>query len=550
MPNIILTGFSYAGKSAMGRTIARRLGWPAIDTDEIIVRKAGRPVSQIFANDGEERFRELERDALQEACSASRAVISTGGGAVLDPANRSLMAESGVVICLDARAETIYERLNESERRGRHKQPRPLLSGDDPLVTIRQLKASRQPFYAEAHWTVHTDRLSSEQVADEVLHAHFVITGQRLPPKLFKEADFVVTTETQSYPGYIGWNILDRAGHHFREAGLAGNLYIIADKGVYEAHGLRLEQSLAGAGYSTAVYPVPSGEASKTLDAAGGIYEWLAGRRAERGDTVVSFGGGMVGDLGGFVAATYLRGLRLAHVPTSLLAMVDASIGGKVAVNLPAGKNLVGAFYQPSLVLADAGTLTTLPQRELTAGWAEVIKHALILDAGLMAFLQENREPLLSLDASVTSEAIRRSAAIKAGVVSEDEKETTGRRMLLNYGHTIGHALEAAASYSDLLHGEAVAIGMAGAANISHRVGLLDGASVKEQNETLQAFGLPSLAPPVSGDAVRRAMRLDKKVSGKALRWVLLERIGHSTVRGNVPAHVVEETLERVLTSN
>src|SRR3970040_2233460 len=240
-------------------------------------------------------------------------------------------------------------------------------------------------------------------------------------------------------------------------------------------------------------YTVPPGEASKSLETAAAIYDWLIGQRAERGHTVVALGGGMITDLAGFVAATYLRGLPLVQVPTSLLAMVDAAVGGKVAVNHPRSKNAIGAFYQPRFVLADVSTLRTLPQRELS-GWAEALKHALILDAGLLSFFEQHAEAVVRLEPEPTTEAIRRSVAIKASVVSEDEREVTGRCTCLNYGHTVRHAAEAPASYGRSRHGEADAIGMTAAAAISRRLGLLSLADERRQRELLKRFGLAARA--------------------------------------------------------
>jgi 3-dehydroquinate synthase len=255
----------------------------------------------------------------------------------------------------------------------------------------------------------------------------------------------------------------------------------------------------------------------------------------------------MIGDLAGFVAATFLRGLPLVHVPTSLLAMVDASIGGKVAVDLPQGKNLVGAFYQPRLVVTDAAALKTLPPRELTAGWAEVTKHALIQDADLLALLEEAAPALTGLEPEITTEVVRRSVAIKAQVVSEDERETTGRRTILNYGHTVGHALEAAADYTGLLHGEAVAIGMTAAAQIGRRMEVTPPALVERQKALLERFGLPVKAPALSLDRVLDAIALDKKVSGKAVRWVLLADVGLPVLRQDVPEPLVRQVVAELL---
>jgi 3-dehydroquinate synthase len=549
MPNIILIGFSYTGKSSVARMVARRLGWHAVDTDDMVVAKAGRPIADIFATDGEWLFRLLEKAAVSEACARSNLVIATGGGAPADRNNRRVMRNSGVVICLDARPETIYARLRESETRNPSRNPRPLLADPDPLAAIQRLKATRQEFYGEAHATVSTDGKALQQVADEVVRAYQSLTQrpQAAPSDAKPAPDFTVTTETQWYPGYVGWGILGTLGRRMRDLGLKGRPFVIADRTVYGLYGGRLEASLQEAGFNPVVHQLEPGENSKDMASAMSIYFWLAENRAERSDCIVSFGGGVAGDLAGFIAATYVRGMPLVHAPTSLLAMVDAAVGGKVAVNLPVGKNLVGAFYQPRLVLADTETLTTLPRRELAAGWAEVIKHALILDARLFSYMDENRDKLVEFDPVLSTEVIKRSAAIKAEVVSQDEKETLGLRILLNYGHTVGHALEAATGYEALLHGEAVSIGMMAAGRISVATGRLPAEALAEQQRMLAAFGLPLTAPQVDLEAVRRAMSLDKKVSGKAIRWVLLEDIGRSTTDAAVPTDVVEQALARVV---
>jgi 3-dehydroquinate synthetase len=255
----------------------------------------------------------------------------------------------------------------------------------------------------------------------------------------------------------------------------------------------------------------------------------------------------MVGDLAGFVAATYLRGMPVVQAPTSLLAMVDAAIGGKVAVDQREAKNLVGAFYQPLLVFADVATLRTLPERELTSGWAEVIKHALLMDDGLLALLEDRVDALRALEPEVTTQVVRRSMALKAQVVAEDERELTGRRSILNYGHTAGHALEAAAGYGTLLHGEAVAWGMLIAGEIGRRIGLTPPEAVERQRALLTRFGLLRAMPAVRVDAVVSAMSLDKKVSGKSIRWVLLADIGTPVLRSDVPLPLAREVVEVVL---
>ena len=374
----------------------------------------------------------------------------------------------------------------------------------------------------------------------------------------------VVTHSGGSYPVLVGWGLLNRLGSRLATLGVGGPVYMISDERVFPIHGRRAQLSLEGSKIEAHCYVVPAGEQSKSLEMAGEIYRWLADRRAERGHAVIAVGGGVVGDLAGFVASTYLRGMPFVQVPTSMAAMVDASIGGKVAVNLPEGKNLVGAFHQPRLVLSDISSLETLGKRERAEGWAEAIKHGLILDAELFSTFEEHSDALLALSADESSpepnsriaipedggerqlwaRVIRHSAAIKAQIVSEDERETLGRRVLLNYGHTIGHGLEAAAGYGQYLHGEAVSVGMMGAAMIAQHLGMIDEGVMERHRRLLERFGLPTSAPDVDPERLSDAMSLDKKTEGGSIKWVLLEGVGQAVTRRDVPSGLVHETLE------
>ena len=553
--NLIITGFSGTGKSAVAREVARRLNRDCIDTDDEVVKDAGKPIAEIFRQDGEGKFRELEREAVRRACRQGQNVITIGGGAIVDRQNYHLLARSGLIVCLEARPETIYERLFHEAARSPEAEVRPLLATDDPLERIRQLKASRQPYYAEVDWTVHTDRLTIGQVAEEVIRAWGLLRradGCQLSAFSDQDIACLVETETQNCPVFVGYGLLDRLGDKMRRAGLSGATIIVSDDNVFSLYGERVERILKNAGFAVHSFVVPPGEETKSIDYASRMYDFLVGHRAERDDVIIALGGGMVGDLAGFVAATFLRGIFWVQVPTSLVAMVDASIGGKVGVNHPQGKNLIGAFYQPNLVLADYQTLATLPQRELISGWAEVIKHGLILDEEFFRFLEDNVKGLRELETEALTRAIARSAAIKAGVVSQDEKERAGRRTVLNYGHTIGHGLEAATQYKRFLHGEAVAIGMMGAAKLSQGLGLLPSAVVNRQQALLQEFSLPTSLPAkrsnfkLSLAEVTGAMELDKKMKEEAIRWVLLQDIGKAVIRTDVPQENVLAVLQEL----
>ena len=560
--NIILTGFSYTGKTRVGKEAAARLGWRYVDTDEEIVRRGGRSIADIFAQDGEDRFRELERETLRAVCAEDDVVVSTGGGAFMFEANRELMLEGGVAVCLEAKPATIYARLLRDAEENPEQEVRPLLAGADPLKRIEELKRFRQPFYSLSDWTVHTDNLTVEEAAEEVIHGWRRVgdrKGERAPLPSMPEsresdapycqgqgAACVVTTATESYPIFAGWGALEQLGTHMRNAGLQGRVHVISDDQVFPLYGDTARKVLEDAGFGVDDFAFPKGELSKTFETAVTVYDWLVERRAERGDAIVALGGGVVGDLAGFVAATFLRGMALVQVPTSLIGMVDSAIGGKVGVNHPRGKNLIGAFYQPRLVLADIRTLTTLPRRELVSGWAEVVKHAMIRDPQLLRILEERSRDLIGLEQSVTAEAVARSAAIKAEVVSEDERER-GLRTILNYGHTIAHGLEAATGYDRFLHGEAVAVGMVGAARVSRRLGMLSPDVVGRQERALEAFDLPTSCTGVAVESVLQAMQLDKKVRGERIRWVLLTDVGRTVLRDDVPDDVVESVIGELL---
>ena len=563
MGNLIITGFSGTGKSLVAKEVARRLNWDFLDTDDEIVKQTRKPIAEIFRRDGESKFRELERETIRKACQERQTVIAIGGGAIVDPQNYELLAKDGLIVCLEAKPETIYERLFQEAVYSPETEVRPLLATDNPLERIGQLKASRQPYYAKADWAIHTDRLSVSEVAEEVIRAWRLLRRpdfigvprndkEKAQSGIAKDIACLVETATQSYPVFVGYGLLDKLGEKMRQAALSGTATIISDKNVFSLYGSKVVGILKDAGFVVNSFVVPQGEETKNMDYAIKIYDFLVGHRAERDDVIIALGGGMVGDLAGFVAATFLRGMFWIQVPTSLIAMVDASIGGKVGINHPEGKNLIGAFYQPTLVLADPQALTTLPQRELVSGWAEVIKHGMILDKEFFEFLEANVNRLTELEQEALTRAVARSAAIKAQVVNQDEKEREGKRTILNYGHTIAHGLEAATQYKCFLHGEAVAIGMMGAAKLSQRLGLLPSAAVERQQALLQKFGLPTSLPAMRSNlklslaGVTRAMELDKKMKGKAIRWVLLQDIGKTVIRSDVPQQEVLAVLQEL----
>ena len=355
-----------------------------------------------------------------------------------------------------------------------------------------------------------------------------------------------VETTGGNYPVWVGWGILDDIGKRTKEYLSPSCVYIITDESILE-HARKVQISMEKSGIASHVYIVPPGESSKTLETVQQIYSWLAGRKAERRHLIVAVGGGVIGDMAGFVAATYLRGMPFVQVPTTLLAMMDASIGGKVAVDLPQGKNLVGAFYQPKFVLSDVETLVSLPERELNSGWAEAIKHGLILDQDLLGIFENRVNEVRSLDRDIATEIIRKSVAIKANVVSRDERETLGIRILLNYGHTIGHAIESSTGYTKYLHGEAVSLGMMAAAKIGQFVGVLREEEVIRQEDVLKAYGLPVRAQGLDAKKIIEATTSDKKTSDGIVNWVLLKGLGNAVTNNEIPINYVLDAVNFVI---
>jgi 3-dehydroquinate synthase len=354
-----------------------------------------------------------------------------------------------------------------------------------------------------------------------------------------------VTSASGRYAIHCRWGALDDLGALMRDAGLSGSAFVVSDDCVGPLCGERPLASLRAAGFDAALSTFPAGEASKNLDTVRAIYDWLVDQRAERGSAVVALGGGVTGDLVGFVAATYLRGVPFVQAPTSLLAMVDASIGGKVGVDHPRGKNLVGAFYPPRVVVQDTSLLASLPARSLREGFAEAIKHGLIMDPPMLDILERDADRLLAVEPELTTEIVARNAALKAGEVSEDEREG-GRRAILNYGHTIGHAVEAVTNYAAVLHGEAISAGMMAAAEIGRRMGVTPAHIGERQSALFERYGLPVRLPRVDVDAVIAATALDKKVAAKKVRWVLLEDVGRPVLRDDVPAKLVRDVISEL----
>lgn len=354
-----------------------------------------------------------------------------------------------------------------------------------------------------------------------------------------------VSLAERSYSILIGNDLLAKLGNECKSLQLGSRCAIISDRRVAPLYAKGALKSLKNAGFDPVLITVPAGETAKSLKTVQTCYDQLAKHRLERKSFIVALGGGVVGDLAGFVAATYLRGIAFAQVPTTLLAQVDSSVGGKVGVNLKAGKNLVGAFYQPKLVLCDLDTLETLPPREFRAGLAEVIKYGIIYDAKLFARLERDLGKIVARDSTTLTEVVARCCEIKADVVGQDETES-GLRAILNFGHTIGHAIEAISGYGKFLHGEAISIGQVAAAKLSARLLGLPQNDVERIQNIFERAGLPTKIKLSAAQLEKlfAAMKLDKKVSGGEIKFVLAERIGSVKWGQRVPDTLVKEVLQ------
>ena len=523
--SIVLVGMMGCGKTSAGKRLAARLGLDFVDADHEIEQAHKLTVSEIFARYGEPYFRDGERRVVARLIAEGPKVVATGGGAFMNEKTRAAIAENGLSIWLDADFDLLMRRV-------RRRPTRPLLQNADPEGVMRKLLAERNPIYALADLRVQ----SHDAHFDVVVQALVDALAQRLigAPRRVR-----VELGARAYDILIGADLIAQAGAEIARLKPGAACAIVTDDNVGALYLKPLEAALAAAGLRSAHVSVPPGESSKCYDQFARVCDGVIAARIERGDFVIALGGGVVGDLAGFAAASVRRGVGFVQIPTSLLSQVDSSVGGKTGINSVHGKNLVGAFYQPALVLADSQALTTLPPREFRAGYAEVAKYGLIDDFAFFEWLEANWRAVFA-GGPERDEAIARSCAAKAAVVARDETEQ-GDRALLNLGHTFGHAFERMTAYDSarLVHGEGVAIGMACAFRFSARQGLCPGQDVKRVQAHLAAVGLPTRIRDIPGwdgdaDAIVEAMYQDKKVQRGALTFILARGIGQSFIAKGV----------------
>jgi 3-dehydroquinate synthase len=546
-PVVVLAGFMGTGKTDVGRALARILGVEFIDTDALVEGTAGMTVAEIFERDGEGRFRELESDVCRSLSPAGGAVVATGGGMVVDDDNRRRLSELGTLVLLETTVDEAVERLRGSGSR-------PLLAAVDEAEAdadaelrrrVESLLEKRKPAYDRIAFRVDTTGRSPEETASEIASLfplrcrviHMDVDVRPLPQiNGVAHPAAAAGDKPCECRIVIGRGAASALGMYMRDAGLASRAFLFMPKHLVTTFMERVKPSLDAASIPHEAVPIADGDANKNLAQVRDLLDRLAAGGAGRDSAVVSVGGGVTGDVSGFVASTYMRGIPFIQIPTTLVSQVDASIGGKVGVNHPRAKNLIGAIYQPVLVLNDPLLLEGLPRREISNGMAEVIKTAIIGSPELYEYVYAAREEPADKklsDAEFLEYCTFEAARVKADIVEGDPYERDLRRVL-NVGHTLGHALESAMEYEGIKHGEAVALGTIAAIRVAVERGRADPAFLNRTVAILEWCGLPTRTPAVDRNLLRRALKLDKKVKSGNLFFILPKAAGDVEIVGDV----------------
>lgn len=550
--NLIITGFGGTGKSVVGRMVAERLGREFVDSNDLVEARAGRTIPEILDQEGEAYFQAVEAEVCRELSHGRGWVVATDGWTLGLPDNRAAVESGGLVVCLHADVPTLIERLGggdsqpvleNAERRAGQSSPEvkaPLgagLAAGDWQEWLKELLPQRQPIYRSFPLQVDTSRLTKTQVSERVLSL-WESFSETAPPYAIP-----VMAPGEDYAVLIGERLLDHLGPLVGGLGQWTTVALVTDEVVGPLHADQAVSSLEGTGLRVARCSMPAGEAHKTMDTVSDLYRQFLEAGLDRSGLVLALGGGVVGDVVGFAAATFMRGLPLVQIPTTLLAMVDSSVGGKTGVDLPAGKNLAGAFKQPALVVVDPGVLATLPPADFRAGLAEVVKAGVIGSAELFGRLEGGQALPPQYAQADLAWILRQAVAVKVAVVEADPYEG-GQRAVLNLGHTFAHAFEMLSDYQ-LRHGEAVAIGMAVATRLAVDCSRCPPDVGGRIVALLDRLGLPTSPPAYEPEAVWAAMTSDKKKQGKRLRFVLPLHIGQVGVFDDVPREAVLAVLKR-----
>ncbi len=507
--NLILFGPPGSGKTSVGRICAQQLGWTLVDTDELIASRANKSIAEIFSEQGEATFRAQEQKVIADVAATENAVVAVGGGALADPDNRRLLEAQGIVVCLRAGAGTIVQRLQRTR-------DRPLLAGDlrENVVALLQ---QRESLYDSFHLQIATDNRTAVAVAQDVVAV--------LPSRI------EISHPQGAYTLAIGAGVRKHLHALLGSRGISLPQAIVTDDTIAPLWADALGMALAAP-----VIAFPAGEVHKTVDTVQSLCSAFLKHGLDRRSVVLTLGGGVVGDVAGFAAATYMRGIQWVNMPTTVLAMVDASIGGKVGVDLPQGKNLMGAFHPPAMIVSDPELLSTLPSADYTSGLAEVVKHGIIADPELFDQLPE----VLPL----SGEMLQRAMQVKIDIVQGDPFEL-GEREILNLGHTIGHGIEAASGYR-LRHGEAISIGMVAEARLAEQLGKAESGLSEKIAATLHDLDLPVQAQDLDPQLIRRIMQADKKKHAGQLQFALPVAIGTVEYGLTAPDDMLRDIIESV----
>jgi 3-dehydroquinate synthetase/shikimate kinase len=517
--NLVLTGFMGTGKTTVGQELAHKLGMEFVDTDDLIESRHG-PIERIFDERGEEDFRSIERGVAAELGEMKGLVIATGGRMILDPENFRALSRNGRIFCLVATPDEIHHRVTNDPTR----LDRPLLKVEDPRQRIVELLTERESEYIRfAQLT--TDHAGPAAIADEVA-------------ELWEShSTYDIQSPSGGYPYTVGAGILPFVR---QLASVRGPLVVITDDVVSDLYAPSL-------GEADLTIVLPAGRAQKTLEAVGTVYQSLFEAGIDKTATAVSLGTSIIGDVAGFAAGTYLRGIDLVHCPTNLIAMVDTSVGGKVGLDVPQGRNLIGLYKQPKAVLADVGTLQTLPWRDFSSGLAEVVKHGLVASSTLLDRIEktdwDRSHSLLPGMLADLQSLVAQAIQVKIAIVQDDPFEETGRRTLLNLGHTFADGIEYA-SRGAINPGEAVAMGLVASARLSHMKGHADSELPDRVEAVVAHIGLESRIPAaIQPEQVVEGMKHDKKRRHSRLRFVLLRDIGEPFISDDVDEADVLEVL-------
>jgi shikimate kinase/3-dehydroquinate synthase len=555
--NIFLVGLMGSGKTTVGRALAKKLNKRFVDSDHEIEARTGVAISVIFEIEGEASFRQREADVIRDLCQQDGIVLATGGGAILNPQSRTLLHTRGTVVYLKAGISSILHRT-------RHDKKRPLLRTADPRKKLEELEQQRDPLYREvAHMVIETGQPQLQTLVQTIIEkmpaqSVELVKADGVAQQVIKQLNPIAKSKStmefesaqahtlnvdlgeRAYPITIGQNLLSNA--RLLQERIKGQRVVIVTNTVVAPMYLdALQNQLSQLGKQVEAIVLPDGEEHKTWESLMLVFDALLAKKCDRKTTLLALGGGVIGDMTGFAASAYMRGIPFVQIPTTLLAQVDSSVGGKTGINHPLGKNMIGAFYQPQAVLADISSLNTLPDRELSAGLAEVIKHGAIIDLTFFDWIEANIEKLRAKDPAALAYAVLRSCEIKANVVRQDEREG-GLRAILNFGHTFGHAIESGLGYGKWLHGEAVGCGMVMAADLSYRLGYIDYVTRVRISKLVEAAGLPTAAPDLGEQIWLDLMEVDKKNEGGQIKFILLKPLGQSII-AQVPKATLLATL-------